>query len=163
MVSKLLAKSYWFMMNRLFQYVVEEKKVIFSIIIENFLFVIPSYSVVVTSKRETFGERFGDSERTVVEWHDAVIAASWLPKGILFFKKMLHRRLFFHTPLYTSCIKKRKEERKEKVCLFEVHISTCQIFVWMSKDVLSPKGVYISLLFFYVLLSSILPVPVAKI
>ena len=55
------------MMNRLFQYVVEEKKVIFSIIIENFLFVIPSYSVVVTSKRETFGERFGDSERTVVE------------------------------------------------------------------------------------------------
>jgi len=63
------------------------------------------------------------------------------------FRKMLHRHPFFHTSLYTPCIRKRKEERKEKVCLFGIHISTCQIFVWVSKGVLSPKGVYVSLLF----------------
>jgi len=61
-------------------------------------------------------------------------------------RKMLNRHPFFHTPLYTLCIRKRKEERKEKVCLLGVHISTCQIFVWVSKGVLSPKGVYVSLL-----------------
>jgi len=33
------------------------------------------------------------------------------------------------------------------MCLLGIHISTCQIFVWVSKGVLSPKGVYVSLLF----------------
>jgi len=35
---------------------------------------------------------------------------------------------------------------KEKVCLCGVNVTTCQIFVWVSKGVLPPMVVYVSLL-----------------
>jgi len=38
---------------------------------------------------------------------------------------------------------------KEKFCLYEIHVATCQIFVWVLRGVLPPMIVYVSLLFFY--------------
>ena len=55
--------------------------------------------------------------------------------------------IYSHTPLYTSCIGKRQDEMKEKVCLCGVYMATCPIFVWVSKSVLTLKDVYLSLLF----------------
>jgi len=37
---------------------------------------------------------------------------------------------------------------KEKMCLYGVHMTTCPIFMWVSKGVLSLKNVYVSLFFF---------------
>jgi len=54
--------------------------------------------------------------------------------------------LYSHTPLYTPYIRGREEEMKEKVCLCGVNVTTCQIFVWVSKGVLPPMVVYVSLL-----------------
>jgi len=42
---------------------------------------------------------------------------------------MLDKHLLFHTPFYITCIRKREEERKEKVCLCGIHVAICQIFV----------------------------------
>jgi len=52
--------------------------------------------------------------------------------------------LHSHTPLYTLCTKKREEERKEKVCLCGVHVTTCQMFVWVLRGVLPHRGVHVS-------------------
>jgi len=58
---------------------------------------------------------------------------------------MLHRHhLFSYTLVHP--IGKRQDEMKEKVCLCGVHMTTCPIFVWVSKDVLPLKDVYVSLL-----------------
>jgi hypothetical protein len=60
------------------------------------------------------------------------------------FEKCYIDTLYSHTPLYTTYIRMRNEKRKEKMCLCGVHVTTCQIFVWMSRGVLPPKGVYVS-------------------
>ena len=76
--------------------------------------------------------------------HSSIIHQTQLHQTQIFQEKCYIDTLHSHTSLYTLCTRKREEEIKEKMCLFGVHMVTCQIFVWVSRGVLTPKSVYVA-------------------